>query len=107
MSPRSLPPQVVAALKAGHKIEAIKELRRATGLGLKEAEESVEAYVRGGSPAQPAHHAHAARPMHAAHILHASRHGLSPGEVPRVGGAGKWLVLAAVAAVLIGAALYR
>ncbi|HTE41890.1 MAG TPA: ribosomal protein L7/L12 [Steroidobacteraceae bacterium] len=32
------------AVQAGHKIEAIKLVREATGLGLKEAKQAVEAY---------------------------------------------------------------
>ena len=39
-----LPLDVVQALKAGHKIEAIKLLREQTGLGLKEAKDAVEAF---------------------------------------------------------------
>ena len=37
-------PSVVAAIKAGRKIEAIKLLREATGLGLKEAKDLVDCY---------------------------------------------------------------
>lgn len=39
-----LPPQVQAALARGQKIEAIKLLREARGMGLKEAKEAVEAH---------------------------------------------------------------
>jgi hypothetical protein len=39
----SLPPDVVAAMSAGRKIEAIKLLREAHGIGLKEAKAAVEA----------------------------------------------------------------
>ena len=38
-----LPPDVMQALRAGHKIEAIKRLREARGMGLKEAKDAVEA----------------------------------------------------------------
>lgn len=41
-----MPPEVIAALGRGHKIEAIKLLRESRGLGLKEAKEAVEAHVR-------------------------------------------------------------
>lgn len=41
------PPAVAAALRAGQKIEAIKALREATGLGLKEAKDWIEAWERG------------------------------------------------------------
>jgi hypothetical protein len=39
---RDLAPEVVDALQRGQKIEAIKSYRSATGLGLKEAKESIE-----------------------------------------------------------------
>ncbi len=39
-----LPPEVQAALARGQKIEAIKLLREARGMGLKEAKEAVEAH---------------------------------------------------------------
>ncbi|MEZ5300995.1 MAG: ribosomal protein L7/L12 [Verrucomicrobiales bacterium] len=38
----ALPPEVEALLRQGKKIEAIKRLREATGMGLKEAKERVE-----------------------------------------------------------------
>ena len=38
-----LPDNVVAALKRGNKVEAIKLLREQTGAGLKEAKDAVEA----------------------------------------------------------------
>jgi ribosomal protein L7/L12 len=41
-----LPDDVVAAIRANRKIEAIKRLREARGLGLKEAKHAVEAYAR-------------------------------------------------------------
>ena len=41
-----LPPEVVAAIKGGHKIEAIKLLRGATGLGLANAKVLVDAGAR-------------------------------------------------------------
>ena len=40
-------PDVAAALLAGSKIEAIKAVREATGLGLKESKELVERWERG------------------------------------------------------------
>lgn len=45
-STADLPDQVVSAIHAGRKIEAIKLLREARGLGLKEAKHAVDAYVR-------------------------------------------------------------
>ena len=41
-----LPDAVLAALTGGNKIEAIKLLREARGIGLKEAKNAVEAYAR-------------------------------------------------------------
>jgi len=38
----NMPPQVLEALHRGQKIEAIKEYRLATGVGLKEAKDAVE-----------------------------------------------------------------
>ncbi|NJN40189.1 MAG: hypothetical protein HC807_04105 [Gammaproteobacteria bacterium] len=45
-----LPEAAIAALGAGNKIDAIKLVREATGLGLKEAKEAVERYVPGDRP---------------------------------------------------------
>jgi len=45
-----LPPAVRQALERGNKIEAIKQLRNITGLGLKEAKDWIESYKRGGQP---------------------------------------------------------
>lgn len=47
MSRPLLPPDVLEALQQGRKIEAIKRLREATGLGLKEAKDMVEAHQAG------------------------------------------------------------
>ena len=161
MNPRPLPPQVVAALKVGHKMEAIKELQMATGVGLKEARDWIEAFQRAGPAAAAAPPPAADRPgmnvkgthripieavnamrdgrvIEAIRILRASgnyglaeakgiidqalrempharpvhthtarRRGLSPGEVARDGGAGKWLALLCIAAVVIAFVLYR
>ena len=41
---QGLPPEVVAALERGQKIEAIKLLRGLKGMGLKEAKEAVDDY---------------------------------------------------------------
>lgn len=45
-SPDWLPPEVVSAIESGQTIEAVKLLREKTGLGLTEAKEAVDAYVR-------------------------------------------------------------
>ncbi|TXH29341.1 MAG: 50S ribosomal protein L7/L12 [Elusimicrobia bacterium] len=41
-----LPPAVIEALSHGQKIEAIKLLRAASGMGLKESKDAVEAYIK-------------------------------------------------------------
>jgi ribosomal protein L7/L12 len=46
----TIPPEVKAAIDRGNKIEAIKLLRDATGIGLKEAKDAVEQFEAGGSP---------------------------------------------------------
>lgn len=50
----SLPPDVVEAWKSGHKIEAIKRLREATGLGLAEAKAAIDALDREAQPSPAA-----------------------------------------------------
>ncbi len=49
-----LPPQVMHALKAGRKVEAIKLLRQARGIGLADAKDAVESVLlaqpRGTTP---------------------------------------------------------
>ena len=46
---QTIPPEVKAAMDRGNKIEAIKLLRAATGLGLKEAKDAVEHLEASGS----------------------------------------------------------
>jgi ribosomal protein L7/L12 len=45
-----VPPKVIEALQSGQKIEAIREYRVATGIGLKEAKERVEEIWRRAAP---------------------------------------------------------
>jgi hypothetical protein len=47
-----LPANVVELIKAGRKIQAIKAVRESQGMGLREAKEMVEAYVRENSDLQ-------------------------------------------------------
>jgi hypothetical protein len=42
-----LPSAAISALQSGHKIEAIKIVREERGIGLKEAKDAVEDYLRG------------------------------------------------------------
>lgn len=73
-TPEDLPAEVAAALATGNKIEAIKLLRAATGMELKDAKDAVDAAVARGA-------------------------GLAPGEIPRRSWASllPWLVLGLVA----------
>lgn len=52
-STTDLPTEVINAIQAGHKIEAIKLLRDARGLGLKEAKHAVDAYLRAHPSLRP------------------------------------------------------
>jgi ribosomal protein L7/L12 len=61
MAGKSLPPDVLDALRRGRTIEAIKRLRQATGLGLAEAKSLVDAHVRGDAAAPPVHVPHERR----------------------------------------------
>ncbi len=79
--PGTLPPPVVEALQRGEKIQAIRLMREIAGVGLKQAKEAVD-----GSP----------------HAVAATRRGLSPGEVPRVGRV-LWTV---IALALVGLVVY-
>ena len=101
-----MPPSAVAALKAGDKIEAIKQVRAATGLDLVEAKEMVDAYERAGIPGlPPATRAERGR-KHAVPMEAVAAKGLSPGEIPSRGGAWKWVVLLLVAGIVIAGVLY-
>ncbi|MEP7067619.1 MAG: hypothetical protein ABI789_00200 [Usitatibacter sp.] len=102
MANPTLPPEVVEALRRGNKIEAIKLLRKAAGLGLAEAKARAEAHAPGAA---------AGRPMsgNAAHapLYPGGRRipGLSPGEVPRTSSAPVAFIIL-IAAIVIGAWLY-
>lgn len=48
---RPLPPDVLDALNAGNKVEAITRLRAAMGLDLTEAKQLIDAHARGSAPA--------------------------------------------------------
>lgn len=74
--PMAVPAGVMSAISRGNKLEAIKLLRKQTGLSLKEAKEAVEALVDGGQSAVPLT--------------------LAPGEVGKSGSPLKWLAVAVV-----------
>lgn len=74
----SLPPDVLAALDAGQLIEAIKRLRAATGLGLKEAKDLIDAHQRGEAVSVAAR---AAQPLDDSfHVPDAVRQALAEGN---------------------------
>jgi len=58
---QALPADVVAAIQQGNKIEAIKRLRLARGLDLKDAKDIVDAYVRADPALARKYQAHAER----------------------------------------------
>ena len=65
-----LPADVLEALAQGQTIEAIKRLRSATGLGLKEAKEAIDRHLAGQpAPARPSIAAMAALPFSVAAAL--------------------------------------
>jgi ribosomal protein L7/L12 len=78
-----LTPEVAAALQRGNMIEAVKLLRKQTGLGLKEAKDAVESSLHD-----------------------APSHRRSLGEQPK-GVSGTWWFVLIVAAVLVGFYLIR
>jgi ribosomal protein L7/L12 len=63
MDPRqvSLPPMAVQALEQGRKIEAIKLVRAATGLGLKDSKDAVEAYLEKNASSREKYEANSRR----------------------------------------------
>ncbi len=89
----SLPGNVQAALAQGNKIEAIRLLREATGLGLKDAKDRIDAAVARGRRSASSSTPNATP-------------GLSPGEVARPRG-GPWALLAVLAALVLAYLVYR
>ena len=89
----NLPPDVVEALRKGHKVEAIKRLRETNKIGLAEAKALIDAlekaHVVAGKPGAPRSVADVARGKH-----------LGPGEVPRSSSSGAAaVVMIAIAAL--------
>ena len=125
--PDALPPEVVEALKLGRPIEAIKRLRKSTGVGLAEAKAIVDAFSGGNtayqSPGagQPGRKQKRPKPaadpgrvsepeaevehrheiMQPAQQLMPNRSGLGQGEVPN-SNAGFWWVLFLSFVALVG-----
>ena len=94
-----LPPDVREAIERGDALAAIKLLRKRTGAGLKEAKDVVERSLDRGRASPPS----------AAPSQHLGRPGtrLSPGEVPRSAGLGRWLLVAAIVAAVVYFVLLR
>jgi hypothetical protein len=96
-----VPQQAIDAAKAGRLVEAIKIVRASGNFGLVEAKGIVEQLQRSMPRGASMPHGHQAH--HAQLVRRAG--GLGPGEVPRLGGGGKWFILAVVAGLLILLAL--
>jgi hypothetical protein len=119
--PDSLPPEVIEALKLGKPIEAIKRLRKSTGLGLAEAKSVIDAFASGNTAYQTpsakkarrrrdSEPAAASVPPQTSHPhqydppperLMPTRGGLGQGEVPR-SNAAFWLVVFLAIVALVG-----
>jgi hypothetical protein len=92
-----LPPEIIAAWRRGDKIEAIKRLRMATGVGLAEAKAALEA-LDGGGPAPSAR---------AAGIPRVDEKTLAPGEMPRHSSqSAVWMVTIVALVLALAAWLY-
>ena len=78
---------VLAALQAGNKIEAIRRMRNATGMSLKQAKEAVDVLEGKG--------------------LSYQHPGLAPGEVPASSSRFNWVVLVIAAALIVWLLLRR
>jgi hypothetical protein len=98
MSKFTVPPEAVDALRRGNKIEAIKRLREASGLGLAEAKGVIDRLEAGAHAGQSAHLAPTT--LHA-HPVQPGASGLSPGEVPR-GKEGAFAIVILIAAAAAG-----
>ena len=111
--PDSLPPEILTALREGRQLEAIKLLRKTTGLGLAETKSLIDSFLRSQAPVQAKAKAvnplkiavHAPKPRVAVHIPQRIS-GLSPGEVPRDSG-GPWLLLVVIGAMIAAWLIYR
>jgi ribosomal protein L7/L12 len=119
----ALPAEVIDAIRKGNKIEAIRLLREATGVGLYEARGTVDSFeaanrMAAGQPVQAqtdikalmptvaGARAHAAKSSAAPASAAATQPGLSPGEVPRTSvKAIGFVIVLVIAAILVFFAL--
>jgi hypothetical protein len=100
--PKSLPPEVIDALRRGNKIEAIRRLRTATHLGLAEAKDQVDEYELETAADRPMSSNAASSAVRVPYATATPRDPkLSPGEVPRTSH-GLTLVMLIVAAAIVG-----
>jgi len=103
----AIPPEVVAALKAGNKLEAIRLMREAAAKGgLGEAKgmlDALQGLKNVAAKAQPARDV--VRHQHETVNAYRARPGLSPGEESRAGGSPWWLLLAPIGVIVIYAIL--
>jgi hypothetical protein len=88
-----LPPDVREAIDRGDALAAIKLLRKRTGAGLKDAKDVIERSLQRERVPPPS----AAPPQR----LGRPGPRLSPGEVPRSAGLGRWLLVAAIVAAVV------
>ena len=100
-----LPAEVLAALRRGSLIDAIKALRSTNGFGLQQARQALEQYLREQTTVVPRKGAKGPVPpfspqTSSSYESLAGSDGLSPGEVPRSSGALVWWIVAAVLAVV-------
>jgi hypothetical protein len=98
-------PAIVEALKKGNKIEAIKLMRQASGLGLAEAKQLIDRYEAAKLKTETAARTVAPHSAAAPHV-YKPRPGLSPGQVAPSGGGPIAAVLVAVITAAAGAAYF-
>lgn len=97
--PSALPPEIVSALREGRQLEAIKLLRKTTGLGLVETKALIDAFLRSQAPVQAKAKAHNKIKISVTAPPPRDRN-LSPGEVPHSTG-GPWAIMLMVAAAVV------
>jgi hypothetical protein len=101
----SIGPAIADALKKGNKVEAIKLLRQASGLGLTEAKQLIDRYETAKLKTETAARTVAPPGAISAHA-YKPRPGLSPGQVAPTGGSAAAAVVIAIIAAAAGAAYF-
>ncbi|HEX3062617.1 MAG TPA: hypothetical protein VHP55_08085 [Usitatibacter sp.] len=103
----TVPPEAVAALRSGNKIEAIRLMREKSGIGLAEAKAVVEAFEKVSAIPRNAKISMTSAvsvKRVAPAALDSPPAGLSPGEEPRA--AATWKVAVAIAVAVVVAILW-